>query len=96
MVFSRFDPLGWGHATAVVAQQTAFHPADVAKMTGRLVANLARLPAATLERTLGVSRKPPVEVDQRDRRFADPAWESNPALAYPARSARAALTRRVN
>jgi hypothetical protein len=25
MVFSRFDPLGWGHATAVVAQQTAFH-----------------------------------------------------------------------
>jgi poly[(R)-3-hydroxyalkanoate] polymerase subunit PhaC len=79
-LLSRFDPLGWGPATAAVAQRAASHPVGVAKVTGRLLTTLARLPGATLARSVGATAHPPIEVDKRDRRFTDPAWESNPAF----------------
>jgi polyhydroxyalkanoate synthase len=79
-LLTRVDPLGWGPATAAVAQHAASHPGDVAKAVGRLLTTMAQLPAATLARVVGASADAPIEVDRKDRRFSDPAWESNPAF----------------
>ena len=52
-----------------------------------------RIPVVAGARWLGREIDPPVEVDPKDRRFADPAWQSNPpstACGWPTWAARAA------
>ena len=48
--------------------------------------DIARIPPAALGAGLGVEVVPPVEINNRDRRFADPAWSSN-SLFYALRMA---------
>ena len=61
----------------------------------QLTADLVKIPVVSSLRWLGRTPQPPVEVDPKDRRFAAPAWDTNPLfygirLAYlaAARSAR--------
>lgn len=55
-------------------------PLAVAKAVAEFGACLSQVPGAAVARWLGLSSPPPVEVDSRDRRFADPAWDQNPAF----------------
>ena len=55
-------------------------PGAVAAATFRFGAGLARIGPAALSRWAGRDGEPPLPADPGDRRFADPAWEANPAF----------------
>ena len=66
---------------------TATNPAEPARAAVQLATDLARIPVVAGAKAFGGDVEPPVEVDPKDRRFAAPAWEDNPAyyatrLAY--------------
>ncbi len=75
---AKLDPLGWSAATASVLGTAMRRPIPTTVASARLIAGLAALPMATVGRTLSVPIKPPIAVDPKDRRFADPAWDDNP------------------
>jgi len=77
-VLSRIDPLGWGPATASVALRAAMNPLGVVRANASLAANLARIPLSAATMYTGGQVEPPLPVDARDKRFADPAWSQNP------------------
>ena len=65
---------------ASVLTRAALRPADVAAASLRFGANLAQIGPAAFSRWLGQEPQPPFPPDPKDRRFADPAWEQNPAF----------------
>ncbi len=75
---------------ALVAAGT--NPAGLIGAYARLATDLARIPAATLARWVGMSVEPPLAVNPKDRRFADQAWSDNPAF-FAVRQAYLALSR---
>ena len=77
-VTSRVDPLGWGPATASVALRAAMNPLGVIRANAALAANLARIPLSAATMYTGGQVAPPLTVDAKDKRFADPAWTQNP------------------
>ena len=78
-VFEDLDSAGFGDALARVARFWAENPVARAEASSRLAADLARIPLVTLAAWLGSDQiEPPVPVDAKDRRFADPAWSANP------------------
>lgn len=79
-LFENLDAAGFGEALARALAATLRHPALPAGAAARLVADLARIPLVTAARLLGQDTEPVLPVDPRDRRFADPAWETNPAF----------------
>ena len=74
----KLDPLGWSAATASVLRSAVRRPLPVAVAGARLVSGLAGLPMATVGKTFALPVQPPIAVNPKDRRFNDPAWESNP------------------
>jgi polyhydroxyalkanoate synthase subunit PhaC len=74
------DPALMGRALAATATGAARHPIKGAELTIRLGTELVGAGLAAVSRTLGSSASGPLPVDPKDRRFADPAWESNPAF----------------
>ncbi len=75
---AKYDPFGWGVATRGAGKRAAGRPAEVASAAGKLVTALAQIPVAAAGVATGVrSDQPPVPIPDRDRRFADPAWEDN-------------------
>lgn len=74
----RIDPIGWLPATAAVAKEAAKHPADVTQAGARFVRTVAKVPRASIRRFVNSNDEPPVPPGPRDKRFADPAWDSNP------------------
>jgi polyhydroxyalkanoate synthase subunit PhaC len=78
--FTDNDQALFGRALAAAARGAAGHPAEGAAAALRLSARLAGTGIAALSRLWGVPAAGPMPTDQRDRRFADPAWEDNPAF----------------
>ena len=77
-LFARLDPADFGESVLSVLARAAARPAEVAGAWLRFGTALARVWPVATARWLGSEVTPPVPVDGRDRRFADPAWEDNP------------------
>ncbi len=97
-LFEDVDAAGFGAALAMALRSSLAHPVAPARSVLGLAADLAKVPIVAAARWAGREITPPVEVDPKDRRFAAPAWETNPAfyslrLGYlaAARSARDVL-----
>jgi polyhydroxyalkanoate synthase len=77
-LFEDIDSAGFGGALANVLRSGVTHPLVPGQVAMRLAADLARVPLVTAAAWLGHPVEPPVPVDAKDRRFADPAWTGNP------------------
>src|SRR5258708_1832941 len=77
--FASLDMGGFGEATLAVLRRAAGHQGDAAAAAIRFWAALARIGPAAALRWLGWDADPPVPVPQ-DKRFADRAWNDNPAF----------------
>jgi len=74
------DPVAFGEALAGLGRRLASDPAIVAGATMRFATGLVEIGAAVAARTVGAKTEGPMPTGGRDARFADPAWESNPAF----------------
>jgi polyhydroxyalkanoate synthase len=72
------DAAGLGGALTQALRSSLSNPAVPTRVTARLMADLAQIPLVAANRFLGRDAEPPVPVDPKDRRFADPAWATNP------------------
>ncbi len=85
-IFEDMDAAGFGRALGKAVGAALMRPVTPVKSAVHLATNLARIPVIAGARWLGREIDPPVEVDPKDRRFAAPAWQTNPAY-YSARLA---------
>jgi polyhydroxyalkanoate synthase len=74
------DPALFGQAIATAALRAARDPVGGTTLGLRLAADLVSTSFAAWDRLLGGSAAGPVTLDPKDRRFADPAWQDNPAF----------------
>jgi poly[(R)-3-hydroxyalkanoate] polymerase subunit PhaC len=79
-LFTDNDPALFGKALAAAALAAARHPLTGASLAMQLGAKLVNTGMAAGSRLWGTPAAGPVPVDPMDRRFADPAWEDNPAF----------------
>ncbi len=77
-VFAQVDPVDFGSSVLSVLGRAAGHPDEVGGAWRRFGAAVAGAGPAAVARWLGSDREPPAPVDDRDKRFADPAWDANP------------------
>ncbi len=77
---ARVDPAAFAGSLRTVLGRAVRRPDAVAGATYRLGTSLARTGPVALARWLGRPADPPLPTDPKDRRFADPAWEGNPAF----------------
>ena len=77
-LFEDLDAAGFGDALSKVLQSSLANPAVPTRATVRWVTDMARIPMVAATRWFGREIESPVPVDDRDRRFADPAWSTNP------------------
>jgi poly[(R)-3-hydroxyalkanoate] polymerase subunit PhaC len=78
--FADNDPGLFGKALAAAAVGAVRHPFSGMSLAVRLASRLAGTGWAAGSRFWGTPAAGPVPVDAKDRRFADPAWEDNPAF----------------
>lgn len=67
-----------GRALLTVVANLARNPGALAMLAAEATAHAGRIATATVARLLGRDAQAPVEVDPKDRRFADPTWQDNP------------------
>ncbi len=79
-LFTDNDPALFGKALAAAAIAAARHPFTGASLAIRLAARLVTAGRAAGSRLWGAPVDGPLPADRRDKRFADPAWEDNPAF----------------
>jgi polyhydroxyalkanoate synthase len=79
-VFADPDIAEFGRALSDTARGVLGHPLAAAEAGVVFASRIAQLPGATLANWLGASAPPPVPFDPKDRRFADPTWQENPAF----------------
>jgi polyhydroxyalkanoate synthase len=79
--FEDLDAAGFGEALTQVLRFGVANPWASGQVAMRLLGDLARVPQVTLDSWLGRDVEPPLPVDPKDRRFADPAWTANPFFA---------------
>ena len=79
-VVADLDMAGFGSALLTVLNRAMDRPATLAEASYRLTANMTRVAQFAAARAIGAKVAPPIEPD-RDKRFADAAWEDNPAFA---------------
>src|SRR5687767_13847922 len=79
-LFEHVDAAGLGDALRQVVQASLTSPGAPAQAALRLATDLARIPLVAGAHWLGREMEPPVPVNPKDRRFADPAWTGNPAF----------------
>jgi polyhydroxyalkanoate synthase len=91
-LFADQDVAAFNRSLAGVVRGLTAHPLAAAQATAEFTARLSQIPGVALARWLGSDTPAPIELDPRDRRFADPAWSDNPAF-YSTRLAYAAFTR---
>src|SRR6478736_4034771 len=72
------DAAGFLDALRRAITATATNPADSLRASVQLANDLARIPVVAGAKAFGADLEPPVEVNPKDRRFADPAWAENP------------------
>jgi polyhydroxyalkanoate synthase len=78
-LFARADPADFGKSLLTALARASAHPAEVGSAALRFGVNLATVGQVAVRRWLGSPATAPVPFDPKDRRFADPAWEDNPA-----------------
>ena len=78
-LFAQLDPAEFARSMLSVLGRAADRPDDVRDAWQRFGAAMAAAWPTAVARWLGSDRQPPVPVDDRDKRFADPAWGDNPA-----------------
>ncbi|WP_346276657.1 alpha/beta fold hydrolase [Pseudonocardia sp.] len=86
------DVAEFGKALSLAARGAVANPAGLVALSSRLALDLARIPPVALARWLGGKVEPPLPVNPKDKRFADPAWTDNPAF-FSIRQAYQALSR---
>ncbi|WP_240157346.1 PHA/PHB synthase family protein [Pseudonocardia broussonetiae] len=74
---ARIDPVAFGGALGDVAKGLLSHPLPVARRTAGLAAGSGRAALAALARSVGGHGAGPAPLPDKDRRYADPAWEGN-------------------
>jgi len=74
------DPHGFAEAWARTAAAALQNPEGMGQAWSRYVSGLVEASAAAASRALEIEAAGPVQPGRRDRRFADPAWEENPAF----------------
>src|SRR5574337_259943 len=74
------DPVLFGRALAATVTAVAREPVKGVELTVRLVGELAGAGMAAVARAFGAATPGPLPVDGGDKRFADPAWETNPVF----------------
>jgi polyhydroxyalkanoate synthase len=74
------DAAGFGQALGAAVGAGLRSPAAPARAALRLATDLTRIPMVAATRWFGRDLEAPVEVNPKDRRFADPAWTTNPAF----------------
>jgi polyhydroxyalkanoate synthase len=79
-LFARLDPADFGKSVLSVLARAAGRPAAAGGAWLRFGTDLARIWPVATARWLGSVVDPPVPVDARDRRFADPSWDANPGF----------------
>ncbi len=79
-LFEDSDAAGLRAALISALRSAATHPVGPARAALTLSAKLAQIPLVATRRFLGQQAEPPVSVDPKDRRFAAPAWDGNPAF----------------
>ncbi|MDT7554979.1 MAG: poly[(R)-3-hydroxyalkanoate] polymerase subunit PhaC, partial [Pseudonocardiales bacterium] len=72
------DAAGFGDALLRAIRATVTNPMEPARAAVQLATDLARIPLVAGAKAVGAEMEPPVPVDPKDRRFADPAWTGNP------------------
>ena len=77
-LFEDLDAAGFGDALTQALRSSVMNPAAPARATLQLATDLARIPMVAATRWFGREIESPVPVDPKDRRFADPAWSTNP------------------
>ncbi len=70
------DTSGLARSLVLAFARSATHPADASKAALAMAASLARIGPSSVARALGAK---PDAAAPMDRRFADPAWDGNPA-----------------
>jgi polyhydroxyalkanoate synthase len=85
-LFEDLDAAGLGDALTHAVRTSLSKPGDTALAAIRLATDLARIPLVAATRWVGGDAEPPLPIDPKDRRFADPAWDTNP-LFYGVRQA---------
>lgn len=74
------DAAGLGRAVTDALRAVLLHPAVPARAGLRLGIDLLKIPVVAGARFVGAHNEPPVSADPADRRFTDPAWDTNPAF----------------
>lgn len=74
---ARVDPVAFGGALGEAARALLMHPLPAARSTIGLASGSGRAAVAALSRSLGGHQDGPVALPEKDRRYADPAWEGN-------------------
>ena len=77
-----FDPALFGRALVRAAAGAARRPVAVADAGVSCAVGLTRATLSSALRAVGQSAPGPLPADGSDRRFADPAWEDNPAFFW--------------
>ena len=77
-LLAQLDPADFGTSVLAVLTRAAGHPAEAGQAWLRFGSAMARAWPAAVARWAGADARPPVPPDEKDRRFADQAWDSNP------------------
>jgi polyhydroxyalkanoate synthase len=77
-LFEDLDAAGFGDALSKAVQSILSNPVTPVRAWLQLTTDLAQIPMVAATRWFGREIDSPVPVDPKDRRFADPAWSTNP------------------
>ncbi|HEY1347018.1 MAG TPA: alpha/beta fold hydrolase [Streptosporangiaceae bacterium] len=77
-LFAQLDPAEFGRSVLSALGRAAGQPDEVRDAWLRFATAMAEAWPAAVGHWLGEDGEPPVPVDDRDKRFADPAWDGNP------------------
>jgi polyhydroxyalkanoate synthase len=79
-LFAEHDMVSFGRSLGAVLAGLPSRPAEVTRALTRYASSVGQVPVSALGRWLGSQAPPPVPLDPKDRRIADPAWNDNPAF----------------
>ncbi|GAB7191934.1 class I poly(R)-hydroxyalkanoic acid synthase [Kineococcus sp. NUM-3379] len=77
-LYSELDPAAFGPALLEFGQRLAAKPEETTTAFWRYAADVTQAVTAGVLRATGKAADGPVAAPPRDKRFTDPAWESNP------------------
>jgi polyhydroxyalkanoate synthase len=77
-LLARLDPADFGTSMLAALTRSAGRPAEAGGAWLRFSSAMARAWPVAVARWAGADTPPPVPLDEKDRRFADAAWDGNP------------------